>query len=62
MGASRKSFIGNFLNLSPDDRLEGSLAIAAYCVHKGVSILRVHDVKGTIRAVRLIKAIENQQT
>ncbi len=62
VGASRKSFIGNFLNLSPDDRLEGSLAVAAYCVHKGVSILRVHDVKGTIRAVRLIKAIENQQT
>jgi len=62
VGASRKSFIGNFLNLSSDERLEGSLAVAAYCAQKGVNILRVHDVKETIRVTRLIKAIENQQT
>lgn len=57
VGASRKSFIGAVLNLLPEERLEGSLAIASYCAYKGTDILRVHDVKETIRAVRVINAI-----
>lgn len=63
VGASRKSFIGRILQneehpLPPEERLEGSLAMAAYCVWKGVDILRVHDVKETVRAVRLIEALK----
>lgn len=58
-GASRKSFTGLLLNLLPEDRLEGSLAAAALCVLNGASILRVHDVKETIRAIKLVKAIQN---
>ena len=57
VGASRKSFIGNLLDLLPEDRLEGSLAVASYCAYKDIDILRVHDVKETIRAVKVIKAI-----
>ena len=58
-GASRKSFTGLPLKLLPDERLEGSLASAALCVLNGANILRVHDVKETIRAVKLVKAIQN---
>lgn len=59
IGASRKSFTGALLNLQPKDRLEGSLAAAAVCVLSGANILRVHDVKETIRAISLVKAIQN---
>jgi dihydropteroate synthase len=58
-GASRKSFTGLPLKLLPDERLEGSLASAALCILNGANILRVHDVKETIRVAKLVKAIQN---
>lgn len=58
LGASRKSFIGHVLGAQVDDRLEGSLAVAAWGVMKGVDIIRVHDVRETVRAVRMLEAIE----
>jgi dihydropteroate synthase len=58
-GASRKSFTGLHLKLSPEDRLEGSLAAAVLCVLNGADILRVHDVKETIRAISIVKATQN---
>ncbi|PIU29174.1 MAG: dihydropteroate synthase [Candidatus Hydromicrobium americanum] len=59
IGASRKSFIGNILDLPVEERLEGSLAAAICSVINGVNILRVHDVKETIRAVKIAKRITN---
>ena len=62
VGASRKSFIGRInggggVTLDPDQRLEGSLAVACYCTLKDVDILRVHDVKETVRAVEVMEAL-----
>lgn len=57
VGASRKRFIGHILNLEADDRLEGSLAAAVAAVLAGASLVRVHDVKETVRAVRMADAI-----
>jgi len=57
VGASRKSFIWKTLGLSPEESLEGSLAVATLCALQGVHILRVHDVKETVRAVRLAEAV-----
>lgn len=57
VGASRKSFIGGVLGLGVDDRLEGSLAAAAVSILHGAHILRVHDVKPTVRVARLVDAI-----
>ncbi|MFC1474464.1 dihydropteroate synthase [bacterium] len=57
IGASRKSFIGKMLDLPPQDRLEGSLAAAVLSVSGGVDIVRVHDVRETVRAVGLADAI-----
>ena len=59
IGASRKSFIGNVLNLPAEERLEGSLAASVCSVIGGGDILRVHDVKETIRAVKIAKSIIN---
>jgi len=59
IGASRKSFIGNILDLPVEERLEGSLAAAVCSVINGVNILRVHDVKETVRAVKITGKIIN---
>ncbi len=39
-----------------DDRIEGSLATVTYALVKGASLLRVHDVRSTLHAVRLLTA------
>lgn len=57
IGASRKSFIGKTLDLPADKRLEGSLASALYAVLNGASIVRVHDVLPTTRALKIIEKI-----
>ena len=57
LGVSRKSFIGKILDLRVEDRLEGSLAAALVGVLKGADVLRVHDVKETLRAVTAFQGI-----
>jgi len=58
LGASRKSFIGCVLdNPATDDRLEGSLAVASIAAWMGVTMLRVHDVQATRRAVDMAWAL-----
>ncbi len=57
VGASRKSFIGAVLDVEVDERLEGSIASAVISYINGASILRVHDVKETRRALDLAAAI-----
>ncbi len=51
IGASRKSFIGAVLDRPPSDRLEESLAVAAYASSQGAHVIRAHDVAATVRAV-----------
>ena len=57
IGASRKAFIGTALDLPVDDRLEGSLAIAAYASWLGAHVIRAHDVGATKRVTRMIDAV-----
>jgi len=56
IGASRKGFIGKVLDLPVEDRLEGTLATAAYAVAQGARILRVHEVKPVLRTARMVEA------
>jgi dihydropteroate synthase len=56
VGTSRKAFIGKVLDLPVDERLEGTLATAAFAVAQGARILRVHDVRPTVRTARMIEA------
>ncbi|ENP8455754.1 dihydropteroate synthase [Photobacterium damselae] len=53
-GMSRKSMIYKlFKNKRPEDCLAGSLACATIAAMKGAQIIRVHDVKETVEAVRI---------
>lgn len=53
IGVSRKSFIGNILNLPVNERLEGTIASVTASVLNGADIVRVHDVKECKRACML---------
>ncbi|GAA6183238.1 MULTISPECIES: dihydropteroate synthase [Aliiglaciecola] len=57
IGVSRKSMIGNLLDREVDERLAGSIAAATIALTKGASILRVHDVKQTVDAVKVVLAL-----
>ena len=57
LGPSRKSFIGASLNLPVEERLEGTLASITAGIMNGANIIRVHDVKETLRAVKIIEKI-----
>ncbi|MFC1600427.1 dihydropteroate synthase [Patescibacteria group bacterium] len=59
VGSSRKSFIGEVLDLPLEERLEGSLACATAAILNGASIIRTHDVAATRRAVDMAWAIKN---
>lgn len=57
VAASRKDIVGETLDLPLDERLEGSLALVALSVLHGATIVRVHDVKESVRVVRMVEAI-----
>lgn len=54
---SRKSFIGQTLNLPPEDRLEGTAAVVAISAFLGADILRVHDVREMSRVARMAEEV-----
>lgn len=66
VGVSRTRFVGRLhagsdgLNgesavTDPDDRLEGSLAMATWSAHLGADMVRAHDVRATVHAVRVVQ-------
>lgn len=54
---SRKDFVGESLGLPKEERLAGSLAAAAWTIRLGARILRVHDVRETVRMVRMLEVL-----
>ena len=57
IATSRKSFLGRLTADAPlpaDDRLEGSLATAAWALTQGAAMVRVHDVGPTAQLTRLV--------
>jgi len=58
VGISRKSMIGALLDgAAAEARLYGSLAAAVMAVERGASLIRVHDVKPTVEALRIASAV-----
>ncbi|KRC59053.1 dihydropteroate synthase [Agromyces sp. Root81] len=55
---SNKDFVGESLGRPREQRIEGSIAAAVYCVMQGARIVRVHNVRETVDAMRMIEAIE----
>ncbi|MFG2004724.1 dihydropteroate synthase [Spirillospora sp. NPDC048911] len=57
VAVSNKDFIGEIEDRPQHDRLEGTLAVIAACVLQGARIVRVHDVRAAVAAVRTIEAV-----
>ena len=57
LGTSRKSVIGNTLDLPVDQRVEGTLATTVIGMLRGCSFVRVHDIKENHRIIQMTKAI-----
>lgn len=57
LATSRKSCIGQALDLPTDQRVEGTLVTTVMGVLKGAAFVRVHDVKENLRAIRMTQAI-----
>lgn len=57
IGISRKSLIYKTLNISPEEALNGTTTLNTIALLNGADILRVHDVKEAVEAVKLFSAI-----
>ena len=58
---SRKDFVGETLDLAPDDRLEGTLAATAVAAWLGATVFRAHDVRATRRVVDMVASIRGDR-
>ena len=57
LGASRKSFIGNVLKVAVEERLSGSISAHLAGICNDADIVRVHDVREHVQAIRLWEKI-----
>ena len=58
VGISRKSMIWKILNTTPENSLNGTTVLNTIALQKGASILRVHDVKAAVEAIKLVAQIK----
>jgi len=58
VGVSRKSMIGKFLGCTPDEALNGTVVLNTVALMKGIDILRVHDVKEAVEAIRIVEKLK----
>jgi dihydropteroate synthase len=58
VGPSRKRFIGAVSDSPPGERLEGTIAACVLAAANGANVLRVHDVKPVVKALKLADAVE----
>ena len=58
IGISRKSMIYKQLDCTPEEALNGTTVLNTVALMKGVHILRVHDVKAAVEAVRIIEKLK----
>jgi len=59
VGLSRKSMIYKTLRLTPEEALNGTTALHALALNNGADLLRVHDVKEAVQAVKLYSIYQN---
>lgn len=58
VGLSRKSVLGQVLGDNQSDRVSASIAASVVAVMNGANVLRVHDVKATVDALKVVMAIQ----
>jgi len=57
IGPSRKSFLWKTLDVSPDETIEATAAAVTACIMAGADIVRIHDVKEVMNAVKVADLI-----
>jgi dihydropteroate synthase len=57
VGMSRKSMIGQLLDVPLEARLHGSVAAAVMAALQGAQLIRVHDVRATVEALKIVEAV-----
>lgn len=58
VGVSRKKMIANLLGTTPPDSLNGTTVLNTFALQNGANILRVHDVKEAMEAIKIVKKLE----
>jgi dihydropteroate synthase len=61
VGLSRKSTIYKTLNISAEEALNGTTVLHTIALLNGASILRVHDVKPAVEAIKLVNAYQKKE-
>ena len=56
IGVSRKSMIYKLLECTPEDALNGTIAVNTIALMKGADLLRVHDVKAASESIKIVEA------
>jgi dihydropteroate synthase len=59
-GLSRKSMLGAITGQEVGDRVAGSVAAALLAVQRGAAIVRVHDVRATADALKILNAVNGE--
>jgi dihydropteroate synthase len=59
IGISRKSMIYKFLEISPEDSLNATTVLNTFALLNGADILRVHDVREAVEAIRIVDKLIN---
>lgn len=62
LATSRKSMIGNVLDLPTAERLEGTMATVVYGIDKGCHMMRLHDIEPIRRAMKMTDVLVGKQT
>ena len=57
VGVSRKSMINRVLNTNPENALNGTTVLNTIALTKGADILRVHDVREAVEAVKIVEML-----
>ncbi len=60
VGISRKAMIWRYLGIQPDEALNGTSVLNTLALMGGADILRVHDVKEAVEAVKIVSKLKNQ--
>ena len=58
VGVSRKSMIYRLLDTTPQEALNGTTVLHTLALMKGADILRVHDVRQAVEAVKIVEAMK----
>jgi dihydropteroate synthase len=61
MALSRKDFVGESLDLAPEDRLEGTLAATSVAAWLGARVFRTHDVRATRRTLDMVATVRGDR-